>query len=88
YLIGLKKPAPRLLLEVKMSTPTVAADTIALAEGQGLRVSLLPTWYDVDNAVSLTRLMKELETQDAHVAHHTRKFLKQSSMRNLISQQP
>lgn len=87
YLIGLKKPAPRLLLEVKMSTPTVTADTIALAEGQGLRVSLLPTWYDVDDAVSLTRLMKELETQDAHVAYHTRKFLEQSSMRDLISQQ-
>src|ERR1700752_3718276 len=60
YLIGIKKPAPRLLREVQMSTPTVAADTIALAEEEGLRVSLLPTWYDVDDAASLLRLMKEV----------------------------
>ncbi len=30
YLIGIKKPIPRLLREVQMSTPTVTADTIAI----------------------------------------------------------
>lgn len=84
YLIGIKKPAPRLLREVQMSTSTVTADTIALAEEEGLRVSLLPTWYDVDDAVSLLRLMKEVENLNSNVAVHTRKFLGQSSIRQLI----
>ena len=37
----------RLLHEVRMSTPSVAADTLALAKEEGLRVGILPTWYDV-----------------------------------------
>ncbi len=86
YLIGLKKPAPRLLREVQMSTPTVAADTIALAEQEGLRVSLLPTWYDVDDAASLLRLMNEVKNLDSNIASHTRKFLGQSSIHRLLSQ--
>jgi len=85
YLIGIKKPAPRLLREVQMSTPTVAADTIALAEEEGMRVSLLPTWYDVDDAASLIRLMKEIESLDSGVAIHTRRFLGQDSIRHLLS---
>jgi len=85
YLIGIKKPEPRLLREVKMSTPTVAADTIALAEEEGLRVNLLPTWYDVDDASSLLRLMREVENPDLGVATHTRKFLRQSSIHHLFS---
>ncbi len=56
YLIGLKRPAPRLLREVRMSTPTVLADTLALAAEEGLRVALLPIWYDVDDVASLERL--------------------------------
>jgi rSAM/selenodomain-associated transferase 1 len=85
YLIGIKRPAPRLLLEVQMSTPTVAGDTIALAKEEGLRVSLLPTWYDVDDASSLLRLMREVENPDLGVATHTRKFLRQSSIHHLFS---
>ena len=84
YLIGIKKPVPRLLREVQMSTPTVAADTIALAEEEGLRVSLLPTWYDIDNAASLLRLMKEVEHLDSQIAIHTRQFLEQDSIRNML----
>jgi len=85
YLIGIKKPAPRLLREVQMSTPTVATDTIALAEEEGLRVSLLPTWYDVDDAASLIRLMKEVEKLNANIATYTRRFLEQDSIRHLLS---
>src|SRR5215510_5337342 len=84
YLIGIKQPVPRLLREVRMSTPTVAADTIALAKEEGLRVSLLPTWYDIDDASSLLRLMKEVATLDSRVAIHTRQFLAQDSIRNLF----
>jgi rSAM/selenodomain-associated transferase 1 len=74
YLIGLKHPAPRLLREVQMSTPTVTADTLALAKEARLRVELLPTWYDVDDADALARLATELAQISPDVACHTRTF--------------
>lgn len=75
YLIGLKRPAPRLLREVRMSTPQVTADTIALATEEGLRVHLLPAWYDVDDAGTLARLASELNRTPTVVARHTRTLL-------------
>lgn len=75
YLIGLNRPAPRLLRGVKMSTPHVTADTMALAAGEGLRVELLPSWYDVDDAASLVRLKKEIDCNPASRAIHTRNYL-------------
>jgi len=75
YLIGLSRPAPRLLREVRMSTSHVLADTSALAREANLNVALLPVWYDVDDAESLSRLIFELNTAPAAVAPHTRSFL-------------
>jgi uncharacterized protein len=75
YLIGLKRPAPRLLREVRMSTPTVLADTLALAAEEGVRVALLPVWYDVDDVASLERLQAELATAPTEIAPRTRAFL-------------
>jgi rSAM/selenodomain-associated transferase 1 len=75
YLIGLKQPAPRLLREVRMSTPHVTTDTLALALEERLRVALLPNWYDVDNAKSLVRLAVELRDAPPEIAPHTRTFL-------------
>jgi len=80
YLIGLRRPAPRLLREVRMSTSQVLADTLALAREENLRVALLPAWYDVDEAESLARLMTELDTTPASVAPHTRSFLRQNPL--------
>lgn len=80
YLIGMKHPAPRLLRDVQMSTPHVAADTLALAEAERLRVKLLPPWYDVDDAESLRRLKADLAGAPAHIARHTRSFLCATSM--------
>jgi glycosyltransferase A (GT-A) superfamily protein (DUF2064 family) len=79
YLIGLKRPAPRLLREVRMSTANVTADTLKLAAEEGLRVELLPVWYDVDDAASLARLAAELAEASPGVAPHTRAFLEQHS---------
>ena len=76
YLIGLKCPQPRLLREVRMSTPNVLCDTLALAEQDSLRVALLPTWYDVDTVQELHRLRAELRTEADGLAPHTREFLK------------
>jgi glycosyltransferase A (GT-A) superfamily protein (DUF2064 family) len=65
YLIGLKQPAPRLLRELRMSTEHVLDDTLALAGEGGLKVQLLPTWYDVDDVPSLARLVQRCA--DSHL---------------------
>ena len=75
YLIGLQRPAPRLLREVRMSTPHVTADTLALAREENLRVTLLPTWYDVDDVAALQRLSVELRDAPSSCATHTRAFM-------------
>jgi rSAM/selenodomain-associated transferase 1 len=75
YLIGLKRPAPRLLREVTMSTPHVVRDTLVLATALGLRPALLPPWYDVDTASELDRLAQELARLPADRAPHTRRTL-------------
>jgi rSAM/selenodomain-associated transferase 1 len=75
YLIGLKRPQPRLLREVRMSTPHVLRDTLALANEAGSRVALLPTWYDVDTLQELQRLRDELRIHTDGLARHTREFL-------------
>jgi rSAM/selenodomain-associated transferase 1 len=76
YLLGTRQPVPRLTREVRMSTPHVTADTLALAAEEGLRARLLPGWYDVDDARTLTRLMAELAARP-QAAHHTCRFLEQ-----------
>ena len=77
YLIGLKAPQPRLLREVPMSTAAVLRDTMALAAQAGLRVALLPSWYDVDTAVELERLRQDLAGRSNGSAPHTRAYLSQ-----------
>ena len=83
YLIGIKRPVPRLLREVQMSTPNVTRDTLKLAVEEGLRVELLPVWYDVDSAVSLTRLARELLEAPFETARHTRAFLEEHPELNI-----
>jgi rSAM/selenodomain-associated transferase 1 len=80
YLIGLRAPQPRLLHEVPMSTPTVLRDTLALAEELGLRVALLPQWYDVDTADDLARLHAELCNAPPGAAPWTRAFLEELTL--------
>jgi len=84
YLIGLKKPTPRLLREVHMSTPTVAADTMALAKEEGLNLVMLPTWYDIDDIASLSRLIKEIEELEQMSPTHTCYFLQQNQIQHLM----
>lgn len=75
YLIGLRSRQPRLLHEVRMSTSTVLADTLVIAKELGLRVALLPGWYDVDTAAELRRLTDDLRDAPADVAVHTREIV-------------
>ena len=88
YLIGLKRPAPRLLREVQMSTPRVLQDTLALAAAEGLKASLLPTWYDIDEVGSLARLVQELEESRPEAAPHTRAFLAAVALKGPIGASP
>jgi len=75
YLIGLKRPCPR-LFDVTMSTTSVLQETLALARAEGLRVECLPSWYDVDTVHDLNRLVAELASLPEDVAPETRRFLK------------
>lgn len=88
YLIGLKKPSPRLLRDVHMSTPTVAAETIMLAKEESLHLVTLPIWYDIDDVASLSRLIKEIDNHDLSNATYTRRFIFQNEIQHLINGEP
>ena len=75
YLIGLKRPAPRLLRGVRMSTATVTRDTLALAAEEKLAVVQLPAWYDVDTMSELERLRGELAALPPDRGRHTRAII-------------
>ena len=60
YLIGLARPAPALFADMRWSEPDVLAVTCERAQRHGLRVHLLPSWYDVDTAADLVRLRGDL----------------------------
>lgn len=81
YLIGLKQLHRRVFEEIDWSTERVAEQTLARAGEIGVPVELLPTWYDVDDRVTLRRLCDEVlgegaETQ-GYAAPATRDFLEQ-----------
>jgi uncharacterized protein len=62
YLIGLKAPHAALFKEIAWSTDQVGAQTLAQARRIGLEVVTLPLWFDVDDAITLTRLVNDLTT--------------------------
>lgn len=73
HLIAWKRPYPRLVRPVEMSTSRVLADTIDLANSEGVRVALLPRWYDIDEPEDLERLEAEIRS-GSPLARHTRRF--------------
>ena len=79
YLIGLKHAHRNLFNEIAWSTSDVLARTRQRAAEIDLPVELLPPWYDVDDAGTLTRLCEELlftsPLNAAYPAPHTRAFL-------------
>lgn len=78
YLIGLKRPHPGLFRGIAWSTDRVTAQTLAKAEAMGLEVVQLPSWYDVDTAAELDRLLAELLTLPDDALPHTRRLLAES----------
>ncbi len=59
-LIGLKRPHWRIFEEIAWSTSAVFAQTMERAAELGLEVARMPSWYDIDDAASLRRLVGEL----------------------------
>ncbi len=67
YLLGLKASHAALFTDIDWSTERVAAQTLARAASAGLDMVSLPTWYDVDDAGALTRLLADLAAPAAPV---------------------
>jgi len=80
YLIGLKRSNRRLFEDIPWSTRLVFAKTLERAAESGLKVELLPVWYDVDDQPSLLRLTGELMNGEAgarEIAPHTYRYLRE-----------
>ena len=83
YLVGLKRPHPRLFQDIAWSTPVVLTHTLERAREIGLPATLLPMWYDVDEPQDFLRLQAELFAQapcpgtgmTSGPARHTRALL-------------
>lgn len=83
YLVGLKRPHPRLFQDIGWSTPAVLACTLDRAREIGLPVTLLPPWYDVDEPQDFRMLQEDLAGRGpslvpgvtGSVARHTRALL-------------
>ena len=75
YLIGLREAAPELFREMPWSTPAVLDETVARARRLGLRLVLLPSWFDVDRGADLERLRTSMHAPGAHRPPRTLAFL-------------
>jgi rSAM/selenodomain-associated transferase 1 len=74
YLIGLRRPVPELFTGMPWSSSTVAAETRARIRRLGLRLALLPGWFDVDRGEDLARL-RDPGSREAFRPHRTLAFL-------------
>lgn len=58
YLIGLKQSHPEMFERIAWSTDVVMAQTVERASEIGLQMERLQTWFDVDDAEGMRRLME------------------------------
>ena len=65
YLLGLTQPHAAPYAGIAWSTGSVADATRARLRDAGLRTEELATWYDIDDPVSLARLVREIATPGA-----------------------
>lgn len=76
YLIGMKQLHRELFAEIDWSTESVLEQTTKQAVRAGLKVHLLPTGYDVDDAKTLRRLEEELRPPNESKAPASAAFLR------------
>jgi uncharacterized protein len=65
YLVGVRVPRPALFEGIPWSTGAVLAATLERARSLGLRVTVLPAWFDVDTERDLRRLLTEMRAAPA-----------------------
>jgi rSAM/selenodomain-associated transferase 1 len=83
YLIGLKAPHPKPFANIRWSTSTVYAETVAAIADAAIELVELPVWYDVDDGETLKLLEGELlrsippsfANTPGYPAPHSRSFL-------------
>jgi uncharacterized protein len=83
YLLGMRQLHPRLFADIAWSTSGVAAATRARAAELGLDVVTLPTWYDVDDAATLHRLVSGAD--GGYAAPATNAWIERSGLRGRMS---
>ena len=62
YLIGMRAFIPEIFSGIPWSTAMVTDLTLKKAHELGLRISILPGWYDVDTEKDLKRLIRDIES--------------------------
>ncbi len=85
YLIGMKQAHSAPFENITWSTPSVFAETVAAIQEIGTDLLILPLWYDVDDAATLSVLRAELidglqpafTSLPGYTADFSRRFLKQ-----------
>jgi len=75
YLLAARDVHPRLFQRMPWGTNRVAQLTLRNCESVGLTVSMLPTWYDVDDWAGLVELREEIREDAPQIARHTRRAL-------------
>lgn len=75
YLIGLRALRKEIFENVEWSSPETFHQTARNIKNLGLKLSLLPTWFDVDLPADLERLRKDL-TENPNIAPRTSELLK------------
>lgn len=77
YLIGLRTVYPELFVQMPWSTAAVREETLQRAAALGLKVALLPTWFDIDTYEDLQRLQAMLVHTEGDAPRHTRQFFRE-----------
>ena len=84
YALGLRHAYPRLFGDISWSTDRVHTETVDRSKEINLPAVTLPAWYDVDDHLSLNRLLSERFPERAveaipqgSPAPYTREFLRQ-----------
>ena len=87
YLIALSSPEPEenipdLFSDIRWSTEFALEDTKAAATRAGYQVTLLPEWYDVDDAKGLQKLQREFNDDSKITAAYETKNMLEQILRN------
>lgn len=75
YLVGLKELYGKIFSDIKWSTSTVLSETLSKVYDLGLRVGILPSWYDIDTPADILHLKKDLLRLPNNALNHTRLVL-------------